>query len=303
MKGMRVLSLLLCTALATLAPAGAAPASGTAGAAPELSRLEVIRAGHHPGFDRVVLEFDGPVPVSQIRYVDTLIGDPSGLPVPVPGRAVLRVVLRGAEAHDEFGDRASQRNTFPLPNVMSALQAGDFEGVVTYGVGLAARRPFHTFTLTNPSRLVIDIKSDFRTVFKRVYFVNEQRVAANTPPFVTPVLRRVLPLTPATGLMDRLFAGPTPPEAETGLQPPTFPSLTARSGATGFTGLSIRDGIARVRLTGGCSSGGSTVTIADEIMPTLRQFDTVDYVKIYDPSGRTERPTGRTDSIPECLEP
>ena len=45
------------------------------------------------------------------------------------------------------------------------------------------------------------------------------------------------------------------------------------------------------------------MTVADEIMATLRQFDTVDVVKIFDPFGRTERPTGRTDSIPGCLEP
>jgi hypothetical protein len=54
---------------------------------------------------------------------------------------------------------------------------------------------------------------------------------------------------------------------------------------------------------GGCSSGGSTVTIAGEIMPTLRQFATVDWVKIYGPGGHTADPTGPTDSIPDCLNP
>jgi hypothetical protein len=61
--------------------------------------------------------------------------------------------------------------------------------------------------------------------------------------------------------------------------------------------------VARVQLTGGCSSGGSTVTIAGEIMPTLRQLGTVDWVKIYDPAGHTEHPLGHQDSIPACLEP
>lgn len=300
MRGLRVLSMLLCTTLAALAPTGAAVAAGQA---PTLSRLEVIRAAHHPSFDRVVFEFDGPVPASQIRYVDRLVGDPSGLPIPIPGRAVLEVILRDTEAHDEFGDRAGRRNTFALPNVMTVLQSGDFEGIVSYGIGLGKRQPFHHFTLINPSRLVIDVTTGFRTVAKPVYLIDAQRVEANTPPFVTPVSRPVLALTPATGLMDRLFAGPTPPEAESGLAPPVFPSLTARSAATGFTGLSIRDGIARVQLTDGCSSGGSTVTIADEILPTLRALDTVDHVKIYDPSGRTQRPTGRVDSVPDCLEP
>jgi hypothetical protein len=133
-------------------------------------------------------------------------------------------------------------------------------------------------------------------VLKKVYFENPPRFVANTPPFVTGVLRPVLPGTPATGVIDRLFAGPTPSEYAAGLR-------LLQSGATSFTGLSIRATVARVRLTGGCSSGGSTISIADEIFPTLKQFGTVDFVKIYDPSGHTGTPTGQSDSIPDCLNP
>jgi hypothetical protein len=105
-------------------------------------------------------------------------------------------------------------------------------------------------------------------------------------------------MTPATGVMDRLYAGPTTAEKAKGL------GLVA-SLSTGWTKLSIsRDGIARVQLLGKCSSGGSAViTVAGEIFPGLKQFDTVDHVKIYGPDGKTESPTGHTDSIPECLEP
>ncbi len=143
---------------------------------------------------------------------------------------------------------------------------------------------------------MIDIKAAFPTVQKRVYFFNQPRFVANTPPFFTSVLRPVLPMTPATGLMDRIFAGPTPREYAAGLR-----SVT--SNATGFTRLSVVSTIARVQLTGACSSNGSTVTIAGEIMPTLRQLSTVDHVKIYDTTGHTERPYGHSDSIPFCLEP
>ena len=96
--------------------------------------------------------------------------------------------------------------------------------------------------------------------------------------------------------MDRLFAGPLTAEKAGGLR-------LLRSGARGFSHLSITDGVARVRLTGGCTSHGSTVTIADEITPTLRQLAAVRWVKIYDPAGHTERPTGHSDSVPTCLEP
>jgi hypothetical protein len=269
-----------------------------AAAPPTVPTLVGIRAAHHPTFDRVVFDFTGGLPASRrAEYVPSLIGDPSGLPVPIAGRAILRVRFSSADAHDDAGRAtAPARVAFPLPNVLTAVRAGDFEAVTTYGIGLAQRQPFRLFTLTNPDRVVLDVDAAFPTVQRRVYFFDADRFAANQQPFYVPVLRPVLPLSPATGVMDRLFAGPTAGERSGGLR-------FLASGATGFTGLTISQGIARVRLTGGCSSGGSTETIAGEIFPTLRQFGSVDFVKIYDPSGHTERPTGAVDSIPECLEP
>jgi hypothetical protein len=43
--------------------------------------------------------------------------------------------------------------------------------------------------------------------------------------------------------------------------------------------------------------------VANEIIPTLKQFRSVRWVKIYDQNGRTERPSGPRDSIPFSLEP
>ena len=65
--------------------------------------------------------------------------------------------------------------------------------------------------------------------------------------------------------------------------------------------MRVARGIARLRLTGGCAGGSSSFTIADSIIPTLRRLRTVDWVKIYDPAGQTQYPTGRRDSIPSCL--
>jgi hypothetical protein len=56
-------------------------------------------------------------------------------------------------------------------------------------------------------------------------------------------------------------------------------------------------------LAGQPASNGATVTVANLIMPTLKQFPSVDHVKLYDPSGHTQQPGGRTDSIPASLEP
>ena len=103
-------------------------------------------------------------------------------------------------------------------------------------------------------------------------------------------------LTATAGAAAATFAGPTQAEQARGLK-------FASSGATGFKILSISGGVARVQLTGKLSSGGSTFTIANEIMPTLKQFPSVHWVMIYDQNGRTERPSGHSDSIPFSLEP
>ena len=304
MRALRFLLLFLATGamVATPAVAGQAVAPTTAEpaalAAPVVPTLVGVRAAHHPGYDRIVFDFTGGLPRSrQVRYVSRLVGDASGLPVPIAGQAILQVRFSQANAHDAAGRATAPSHVaFPLPNIMTTVRSGDFEAVTTYGVGLARREPFRVFTLTRPNRVVIDVNAGFRTVSRRVWFFDQPRFVAGREPYFTPVLRPVLPLTPATGVMDRIFAGPTPGETARGLR-------LLRSQATGYADLRVAGAIARVRLTGGCSSGGSTATVAGEIMPTLRQLATVSWVKIYDPRGRTERPNGRTDSIPTCLEP
>jgi hypothetical protein len=269
----------------------------SAPAAPAVPTLVGISAAHHADFDRVVFEFTGGVPGDvRVRYVDRLLADASGLPVRIAGRAVLKVRFEAADAHDASGATAPARTTFALPNVMTTVRAGDFESVLTYGIGLAKRTHVETSTLTGPSRVVLDISARFPTVDRRVYFLDQDRFAANHEPFFVSRTRPVRASAPAVGVMDRLFAGVLPKEHANGLR-------LVRSEAKSFADLSVGDGIARVRLTGGCSSGGSTVTIAGSIMPTLRQFATVDWVKIYGPGGHTADPSGPSDSIPDCLNP
>jgi hypothetical protein len=271
-------------------------AAGPVPAAP-VPTLVAVRAAHHPGVDRVVFEFRGGLPARRRAvYVDRLVADGSGLPVRIAGRAVLQVGFDRAQAHDADGATVPARTVLALPNVMTAVRSGDFEGVTTYGIGLARRTRVHVSTLRHPDRVVVDIRAAFRTRAARVFFVHRGRVATGTEPFVTPRLRPVRTAAPATDLLDRLFAGPMIGERMVG-------SRLVRSGATGWADLRIADGVARVRLTGGCDAGGSTVTVADEIRPTLRQLPTVRWVKILGPGGRTERPSGRSDSVPTCLEP
>jgi hypothetical protein len=281
------------------APASAPATPSAATAARATTPLLVdVRAFRRSSYDRVVWEFRGGLPSTRfVRYVPELLGDASGEPVRIAGSAILELSMSHADAHDTTGSTAARRLVLGGGNVIEIAQAGDFEGTVSYGVGLAKRQTFRLFTLRSPDRVVLDVRKRYRQATQTVTFLDEPRFAAGTPPFTRRVNRRVPAAAPAHAVLHQLFAGPRPSERRDGLQ-------TVRSDATGFTTLTISASrVARVRLKGGCDSGGSTFTVADLIRPTLKQFSSVRWVKIYDPQGNTEHPTGRRDSIPLCLEP
>jgi hypothetical protein len=282
-------------------PSSAAPPSAAVTtAAPAVPLLVAVRVGSHRTFDRVVWEFRGGVPTTRvIRYVRELRADGSGEPVRIAGSAILELTMFQANAHDENTGQSTApgRVVAGLGNVIEVVQSGDFEATVSYGVGLARRQAYTLRTLRNPSRVVLDVRKDYRQATRTVRFLDAPRFNAGTPPYTRNVNRRVPAVAPATAVLHQLFAGPTSAERARGLR-------TVRSGATGFTRVTISGSkVARVYLKGGCNSGGSTFTVANLIRPTLKQFPSVRWVKISDPQGRTEAPTGRRDSIPACLEP
>nr|WP_210440383.1 GerMN domain-containing protein [Nocardioides sp. SYSU D00514] len=301
---MRWLSLLVALLLAvTLGPAPGRATSGPAdrprSSAPPTPVLVAVRAAHRDGVDHVVFEFRGGLPESrQVGYVRRLFADGSGRRVRVAGRALLRVRFEPAQAHTDDGSptAAPRRVAYALPNVMTAVRAGDFEAVTTYGLGLARRTPVRVTTLQAPPRVVVEVGAGFATVRRKVWFLDRDRFADGREPYFVPVRRPVVPGAPATGLMDRLFAGPLPGERARGLR-------LLRSGATGYDDLTVAGGVADLRLTGRCRSGGATVSIAGEVLPTLKQLPTVDRVVLRDAAGSTLDPDGPGDSTPACLEP
>ncbi len=276
-------------------------ATASTAAMPVTAQLVGIRAASHPGFDRVVWQFDGPLPNTRIiRYVDSVIHDGSGEPVRVSGAAKLHLTMFQANAHnpDTGVLTAPRRVAFGLSNVTEVVNSGDFEATVSYGIGLVKQQPYKLFTLTNPSRVVLDVRTDYAKSWRGVHFLDVAKFAEGRLPYTEARPRQVPALSPAAGVLYQLYAGPTAAERSGGLS-------FQRSGSTGFRNLSINNTtkVAKVTLTGGCNSGGSTFTVANLIMPTLKQFPNVDYVKVYDPQGSTGSPTGRSDSIPACLEP
>ena len=282
-------------ALAGLA-AVAAPAAGTLASAPA-PLLTAISATHYRNYDQLVFQFAGTLPAHHsARYVSHLPSGSPGSPVSVVGSALLLVSFSGAAGQGSVGSVASGpiQRSYALPEVIQVVTVADHQNVINFAVRLARREPVRMLVLAHSHQVVINVPTPFMTVTIRDFFVDSRIVfgTAVTRPVDRPVIR---PATPSAALQ-RLFAGPTQAELASGLRFVT-------SGATGITQLNIHAGVARVHLAGACSSGGSTRTVATEIVSTLRQFPSVRWVKIYDPAGRTEQPAGDTDSIPACLKP
>jgi hypothetical protein len=267
---------------------------------PPVPVLDHVRVGRHPGYDRIVFEFAGPIPSYQVQPATALSEDASGEPVWPGHHNLLSIRLDPAQAHTNAGhstlNAAEERGAPALPVLRQYRLTGDFEGVVSYGLRLGLGTPNLRVTeLARPNRLVVDIAHQ-RLARVQVSFLHVPNYQAGRQPEIVTVPRAVTPSRAAQGALDAIFAGPTPGERARGL-------ATVRSGATGATVLRISDGVAHVRLAGAPASHGAAFTVANLIMPTLKRLATVAHVKLYDPNGHTQYPTGHRDSVPASLEP
>ena len=122
--------------------------------------LVAFRTGTHPTFDRMVFQFRGGTPGYNVRYVPRIIQDASGATVPLLGTRFLAIRFAAARAHPLNGSTSNvpRVRTPLLPAIRQVKAAGDFEGVVHFGAGIAGRRAFRVFTLTGPPRIVVDVR-------------------------------------------------------------------------------------------------------------------------------------------------
>ncbi len=115
-------------------------------------------AACHPTFDRFVIRARFGTPRYDVRYVKRIRADGSGRPVALLGSKRIRVVIRNARGHTQGGTNLLPRVRTPLcPNLRQIKTAGDFEGIVSFGLGLRRKTGFRVFRLTGPTRIVIDI--------------------------------------------------------------------------------------------------------------------------------------------------
>lgn len=122
--------------------------------------LVAVRAARHDGYDRITFEFRGSRPGYSVQYVPQVTMDGSGAPVSLLGQAFLHVVFMRAVAHDDSGTQTYTGPKVITTNFSSLKQAafaGDFEGYVSFGLGVRNQVGFRVLELDDPPRIAIDV--------------------------------------------------------------------------------------------------------------------------------------------------
>lgn len=129
------------------------------GAATAAATVYDVRVAHHDGYDRLVIGFPtaSAMPQYQLTQQATahFVRDASGQPVVLSGSSGIRLVIRNAD----IVSGAPSDVKASLPAIREVAQIGNFERVVSYGVGLATPACFRVLELSGPTRLVIDVQT------------------------------------------------------------------------------------------------------------------------------------------------
>lgn len=124
------------------------------------TKLVDIRAARHARFDRIAFEFSGRVPGYHVEYVNRPVRQcGSGEVTEIAGDAWLEVRLSPADAHDDKGHpTAGERERKIELGVLRELEMTcDFEGVVTWVLGVSSPNRYRVLELTDPPRLAVDV--------------------------------------------------------------------------------------------------------------------------------------------------
>ena len=129
---------------------------GTAGAA----NVTDVRVAEQTGYDRFVIQFDTKVPTYTIKRQAKPVfkSGGSGQSVTLLGTAGVLVQVHSATGSATY----SGATDFKHPDFLVLIEAKlteDFEGYLSWGLGLSKPACMRTFTLSGPPRLVIDFKT------------------------------------------------------------------------------------------------------------------------------------------------
>ena len=120
--------------------------------------LTGIRAATHEGFTRVVLEFsgEGTLGVWSAAWTDEAVEQGRGLPIQVEGEAVLDLVIDGTPMTASENPYPSGMHT--RAGDLDVVSDGTFEDNTHVVIGAPAPRQFQIGFLSDPVRMVIDVR-------------------------------------------------------------------------------------------------------------------------------------------------
>jgi hypothetical protein len=133
--------------------------TNSSGGGTSAATVSSIRVAHHSGYDRLVIDFGSSnlVPQYEVQRQASskFTRDASGQLVTLEGSAGVKLVLRNTDVATGVPSDQKPR----LPEIREVANIGNFERVVSYGVGLTDQACLRVFQLASPSRLVIDVQT------------------------------------------------------------------------------------------------------------------------------------------------
>lgn len=120
--------------------------------------LTGIRAATHEGFTRVVLEFsgEGTPGVWSAAWTDEAVEQGRGLPIQVEGQAFLDLVIDGTPM--TASNTPYPSGTHTRAGDLDVVSDGTFEDNTHVVIGAPAARQFQIGFLSDPVRMVIDVR-------------------------------------------------------------------------------------------------------------------------------------------------
>ena len=137
--------------------AGFTCADASGGSEQTGSNVLGVRVGQHDGYDRMVIEFSGPIPSYRVqrRSGTSFTESPRGQTVTLSGTNGVLVVVHPIFNWTSYTGPVAFKPDYPV--LREARQVENFEGYQQWALGIQGTPCLRVTTLTAPSRLVVDV--------------------------------------------------------------------------------------------------------------------------------------------------
>ena len=121
------------------------------------SEVVAVRVGQHDGYDRLVIEFNGPIPAYSVkgRSGTSFTDSPKGQTVTLSGTNGVLIVMHPIVNWTSYSGPFAFKPNFPI--LREARQIENFEGYQQWALGIQGTPCIRVTTLTSPFRLVVDV--------------------------------------------------------------------------------------------------------------------------------------------------